>query len=328
MGDRDTLTWVILVICVGLSFVFSGMESGVMAIHRLRVRKAAREGNRSAIALQRHLDNTEDFLWTILVGNTIANFLIFSLGTLQLSDWLRNYPLLGILAFIVAVFIFYILCELLPKTLFRRFPDRLTLLLARPFRFIHLGLSPIVAVVNWFSRGLLLWTGGKIFTGQLFGDREDLRVLMQDESTSLTHDEKTMINRVFDLQNLRVRHIAIPLTKVATVRADTPMSEALAACRNSNFNRLPVINPATGRVMGVLNMADLIFMRELDLKKTASDYLQPALFLNGGLSLEEALHRLQRGGGRMAVVLGPDHRELGIISLQDILKAIFGEVNL
>jgi CBS domain containing-hemolysin-like protein len=326
MGDM--LTWILLGICIVLSFVLSGMESGVMALHRLRVRQAARAGSRNAIALQRHLDHTEDFLWTILVGNTIANFLIFSLGTLQLGGFLRNQPAVGVPVFIAAVFVFYILCELLPKTLFRRFPDRLTLLLARPFHFIHLGLSPIIKVVDWFSHGLLRWTGGKIFTGQLFGDREDLRALMQDETTTLTSEEKTMINRVFDLQNLRVRHIAIPLNKVATVRADSPMSQALTICRESNFNRLPVVNPATGRIMGVLNMAELIFLRDLDPAKKAGDYLQPAIFLNGGLSLEDALHRLQRGGGRMGVVLGPDHRELGIISLQDILKTIFGEVTL
>ena len=75
-------------------------------------------------------------------------------------------------------------------------------------------------------------------------------------------------------------------------------------------------------------MAELIFMRDLKVQKPASEFLQPALFLNGGLLLEEALHRMQRSGARMAVVLGPDHKEQGIISLQDILRAIFGEVNL
>lgn len=328
MASHDTLVLIVLAVCLLLSFVFSGMEAGVLAINRLRVRQAAHLGKSSAVALQRHLDDTENFLWTILVGNTIANFLIFSLSTLKLNEVLHERRLLEGSVFVVCVFIFYIICELFPKTLFRKYPDRLTLLLARPFRFIHMALSPIVSLVAWLSWWLLRWTGGKIFTGQLFGDREDLRAMMRDEASELTSEEKTMINRVFDLQNLRVRHLAIPLLKVVSVNAETRMGEALAICREKSFNRLPILNSTTGRVLGVLDMADLMFMRNLDPQKLAEDYLQPALFLNGGLSLDEALHRMQRSGARLAVVLGPDHREQGIICLQDILKTIFGEVNL
>jgi len=328
MGNHDTFVMIVLAVCILLSFVFSGMEAGVLAINRLRVRQAAHLGKNSAVALQRLLDDTENFLWTILIGNTIVNFLIFSLSTLKLNDVLHDRRLLEGGVFIAGVFVFYIVCELLPKTLFRKFSDRLTLFLARPFHFIYLGLSPIVSLVAWLSRWLLLWTGGKIFTGQLFGDREDLRAMMRDEASELSSEEKTMINRVFDLQNLRVRHLSIPLVKVVTVNAETRMGEALAICREKSFNRLPILNSATGRVMGVLDMADLMFVRDLDPRKTAEDYLQPALFLNGGLSLDEALHRMQRSGARLAVVLGPDHREQGIICLQDILKTIFGEVNL
>src|SRR5262249_8456703 len=144
-------------------------ENGVMALNRFRVRRLTRSGDRRAAILQGFLQNPEDFLWTILVGNSVVNLVIFSLGFLQLQKWLGHRPIVEVAVVIAGVFLFYIVCELAPKTVFQRYPNRLSLALALPFRWIHGFLSPLVRIVSWFSRGLLHWTGGKAYTGRLFG---------------------------------------------------------------------------------------------------------------------------------------------------------------
>jgi len=328
MTDHDALIIFLVSLCMALSFLLSGMESGVLALSRLRVRQLMRAGDQRASVLHGYLENSENFLWTILVGNTLANFVVFSLSAIKLHEWLSGQPLWWTLSFVAAVFIFYILCELLPKTLFQLYPNRLTLILARPFRFVHLALAPFVAIVAWCSRGLLRWTGGKTFTGRLFGNREELRFVMQESAPDLSTEEKTMINRVLDLQSLRVRQATIPLADAVTANTHTPMTEVLELCRARNLTRVPVLNPQTRRVVGVLDLENLVYLNDFDLKKIAGDYLQPALFLNEDLRLEDALRRMQRSGHRLGIVLGRDHREAGIISLQDILKIIFGEVTL
>src|ERR1017187_7508135 len=179
MSDRNLLPSLALLFCTALSFLFSGMESGVLALNHFRIRQRMRAGDRRAAVLHGCLENPEDFLWTILVGNTVVNFIIFSVGLVKLRDWLHGLNALWLMVFALAVFGFYIVCELLPKTLFQRYPNRLTLGLARPFRWIHRLLAPLVALVAWFSRGLLHWTGGKTFTGRLFGSRDELRFVMQ-----------------------------------------------------------------------------------------------------------------------------------------------------
>jgi len=175
---------------------------------------------------------------------------------------------------------------------------------------------------------LLHETGGQSHAGRFFRSREELRFVMQDAAPNLTSEEKIMINRVLDLPNLRVRHIMIPLANAATADAAKPISDAIALCRRRNLTRVPALDAATGRITGIVNLEHVLFSTDVVPAKPARDYLQPAFFLQEDLHVEEALRRMQHTGWRLAVVLGPDNRETGLLTLQDVLKVIFGEVTL
>ena len=139
-----------------------------------------------------------------------------------------------------------------------------------------------------------------------------------------------MINRVLDLQNIRLRQVTVPLDKVAGISAATPMSELLVSLRDKKHTRLPVWQEEGGRrkVVGVVSLKTILFLAENERRATAGDYVQPALFLDDDMRLDEALRRMQRSGQRLAIVLGRDRRELGIVTLADILTVLFGEVHL
>lgn len=320
----------VIVFSLGLSFLLSGMEAGVFALSRLRIRQLMRAGRPSAKVLHGYLEKPEDFLWTILVGNTLANFAAIGLLVLVLHVQLGQHPLLFLAGFLAAVFLFYTTCDLLPKMLFRTFPNRLCLALAGPFRILHAVLAPLVSMLAWLSRRLARWTGEQTFTGQMFGNRDELRLVMQESAHGFTSEEKAMINRVLDLQNVTVGRITTPMENTVTVNIATPMSEVLAQSRERRLTRFPVWQTEGGRrrIAGVVSLKTLLYLADVDMNKTAGDYLKPALYLSEGMRLEEALRRMQRSGQRLAIVLGRDQREVGIVSLQDILKFIFGEVSL
>ena len=326
----EILTWLIFAACLALSFLLSGMEAGVFALSRLRIRRQMRAGRQPARLLYGYLENPENFLWTILVGNTVANFIILGAIIMVLYESLHGRRLEFAVIFLVVVFFFYAFFDLLPKMLFRAHPNRLCLMLARPFRFIHLALRPLVWLVEGVSAGLLHWTGGRAFTGHLFGNREELRFVMQESAQAFTTEERAIINRVLDLQSLTVRQIIKPISMTATVTMQTPVSEVLALCRERRLTRLPVweMRDNRRRIAGLISMATILYQADLDLGKTAADYVRPALYLEEDLRLEDSLRRMQRSGQRLAVVLGRDGLEMGVVSLQDILKVVFGEVNL
>jgi CBS domain containing-hemolysin-like protein len=330
METQDFILLAVVLLCLGLSFLLSGMETGVFALNRLRIRQLKRAGNKRAELLYRYLERPEDFLWTILVGNTATNFVIYTIAAMTLHDWLTTWRAAFFVCFFLAIFLFYALCELLPKMLFQLFPNRLCLLAATPFRVIHLVFQPLAALAAKFSRVLLRWTGGKRFTGYLFGNREELRSVMHETGQNLTSEERAMIDRVLDLQNHTLRAITRPLAQTVTVTTATPLSEVFQIAREKHFTRLPVFEAGAGtqRITGFISLKELLYREKLDLNKTAGDFLNPALYLDEHLRLEEALRRMQRSGRRLAVVLGRERTEIGIVTLHDILRFIFGEVSL
>ena len=316
--------------CMATSFLMSGMEAGVFALSRLRIRQQARAGNPRAAALYGYLERPEDFLWTILVGNTVANVLAVSLGFIGFNYWLAPWPALFWAAFVAGGVLFYTSCELLPKMLFRAYPNRLCLTLALPFGAMHFALKPLVGLMALFSRVLLRWSGGKRFTGHLFGNRDELRQVMQESAQGLTSEERVMINRVLDLQNITVRQVMVSMARAVTVPAQMPVKELLSLARERGFTRLPVWKNEGGRqrIAGLVSLKSVLYQGVIDPAKTAGDYLKPAIFLDDEMRLEVALRQMQRTGQRLAIVLGADRVELGVVSLQDILKVIFGEVQL
>jgi CBS domain containing-hemolysin-like protein len=319
-----------IAVCLALSFLLSGMEAGVFALNRVRIRQLMRRGRPAARLLHGYLANTENFLWTILVGNTLVSFLALGVVYSSLFMKLNDYPLLFLAAFALVVFCFYAFADLLPKMLFRTYPNRLTLSLVQPFRLIHLGLAPLVSLMELGAHSLLRWTGGRTFAGHVFGNRDELRFVMQESSQAFTSEERAMISRVLDLPNLTVGQITRPLATTITTTVNTPMSRVLELCREHELTRLPVFDAEGGqrRIVGLVSLRSVFYSSDFDAKRLARDYVTPAVYLDAGLRLDEALRRMQRAGQRLAIVLGADRREAGILSVQDILNVMFGEVQL
>ena len=318
--------WLILALLS--SFLFSGMEAGVFALNRLRIRRMMRSGDPRAAKLWGFLQRPEHFLWTILVGNTLSNLVANTLLILVLHRVLGEQVLVFVLAAVVVVFLQCALCDLLPKMIFRRFPNRLCLWLARPFALVHVLFRPIVGVASGLAKLIVRWTGGRRFEGRLFHTRDEMMRLMGESSTGFSKEEKSLISRVLDLQNQTVANLALPLAKCLSVDLDTPVKHVFELARERGSYRLPVWDLTTGnqRIAGFIYSDHLLFDGGIPEKALVRHYVQPALFLPETATLEEALRRMQKSGQRMAIILGQDQREAAVLALTDILKFLFGEV--
>lgn len=320
-----TFGWLL---ALGLSFVLSGMEAGVPLLSRVRIRHLCRQKRTSPRILQEFLDRPDEFLWTILVGNTLANVGLLCGAVFLLHRGLGGRRWLVFVLLVLVAFLLYAVADLLPKMLFRKFPNRLCLALARPFRLIHLVLHPVVAAVAWSASTMLRLTGGQRFKDRLFGSRDELRSLMQESAQGLTREEVAMVSRALDLQSRTVASLMKPLSEVTMIPAELPTAAFLRLCRETGRERLPVRGADSRHILGVMSLRSALYREALDPARPVKDYMTAPFLLDPASRLEEALKQFQRSGQRLAIVAGRDREPLGLLTLGDILRFLFGEVHL
>jgi len=236
----------VLGLCLATSFLMSGMEAGVFALSRLRIRQQMRSGNPRAQALYAHLENPETFLWTILVGNTLANVSAFIIGVFALHQWLGRWPVLLCVSLLAGGILFYALCELMPKTPVPSVSEPPLHDDGHPIPARPSPLKPVVSLMALFAGSLLRWSGGKRFTGHLFGNRDELRTVMQESAQKPyergTNDDQPRA-RPPEPDRAPGCH---PLAKAVTVSMETTVRDLFALSRERGFSRLPVLENRRG----------------------------------------------------------------------------------
>ena len=316
---------ILLVISSVISFIFSGIQTGVYSINRSRIRLQGREGNKKAALLLNLQREPENFYLTVLLGNTIANGVFAIVMALMLTEIPSD--LLFWSLFLLCIFTLYTFCDLLPKKLFNRFPEKLSLAIARPFRVTQFLLTPFVSLIQALFGNTLAGAVGQPLAKRLFSNREELRKLMEDSDDGLSYGERTMISQVLRLSERTLGQVAIPLNLSITASADSSISSVVDLCRNHRIARVPIWKFGGGqrKVVGVVTLKTSLYREDYDGSKLAGDYMQPALFLPADLKVETALKRMQRSGQWLAIVTSESQKEAGIVSLQDILKVVFSD---
>jgi putative hemolysin len=291
------------------------------------LRQQARTGRKTAVRLMKFLGNPEQFLWTLFIGNTLVNFFVLAWALNVLDTWLRQWPVALWLTFAVVVFDFYMLFDLLPKRLFRLAPNRFCTLFAGPVRWVHIGLRPVVKLLRWVA-GFLLGSRDSALSGQLFGSREELRAVMQESALGFTSDERRLINRVMDLHSITARQLMKPIQLAVTVNMDMPLEEVLNLAREREHSRFPVwdVKEDQRLIAGMLDLDHVVYRDDLEPKASIARFVKPAVFIDEFQPVEKALRRMRRTGQPLAVVVGRNHREIGLLAMQDVLEQIFGDV--
>jgi CBS domain containing-hemolysin-like protein len=320
----------LLVVALAMAALLSGMEAGVFALSRYRIRRLAREGDRRALRLHKYLEQPENFLWTILVGNTLAAWVVITLVGLGLQRRLGERPLLFMTCVVGVLLLLYVFADLLPKLLFRRFPNRLSLAGVSPFRFVHVALSPIVDATEWVSQLFLRLSGKPFQSARLLGNRAELRYAIKESATSLSPEELEMINRIMDLRNLRIRDVMTPIERAATLDAAATVGDLLELVQQRQVSFVPLWEDSgpQRRILGVVALSSVLYGGPPDTSRPLEQLVQPALFVGEKTRFEDALRVMQRGRQRLAIVLNAQRAESGVVTLNDILRAMFGEVRI
>ncbi len=298
-------------IAIVLSFLLSGLETAVLSVSRVRVRHAANEGSKRAAILLPLLDDRDGLLGALTIANHIANVSAFGFITWQLVN---TFGSMGyVLGFLLALPIFIIGLEVLPKNLFRRYPFRA---LTRSLPIIQAA-----AVLRGLFRPIRAIAAGE--EGALTA-RNDISVLLNDMTARklIPASATEIIKRVLSSKPVVASAVMLPLDKVASIPADAAAEAARHMAREHHFSSLLVSDPAQeGHFLGMINTVNLPpsvppdrLVRQHTLPIDHVDAATPALAV---------LQRLRRRGMSMALVTsGSDNKPIGLVTEEDIISTL------
>lgn len=321
------VAWLLLALLgfVG-SAIYSGMETGLYTLNRVRLHILAHEGHRAALVLRRHLQHPTAMLTTLLIGNNIANYM----GTAGVSVLLEkagynDWQTIGLNALLVTPLLF-VFCEVLPKDLFAAHTDRLTYRMAnlldasrKVFRFT--GLLPLISA---FSDRLVRRLRDESRIAALHPRRQVTTLVLEGAGRGLLSEEQTsMVERVMALAGRTVRDEMVSWERVNWVSLSDPPQRLWELSDRSGQSRFPVLD-SRGHVAGVVNVIDALHHDRAGCPPIEM-LMRPVLLLPPSLSLRTALNRVQATGEPMAVIVEGD-RPRGIVTVKDLVEPITGEL--
>jgi putative hemolysin len=311
---RDAL---IIFCCWGVSFLFNGIEAGLMSINPIRLRHHVKQNQPAAVRLDQLLRRPERLLVTVLLITNLADILALLLLTRQLvwkfgSAGFFVASLIGFPVYLFALAVF-------PKFLFRRFPFRALVALAGLLEAVSIILWPLLELGEQLGR--LVLPRRAAVRARLFAAREELKqITTQSECEgSLTATERAMIHNVVDFQAVTARDVMMPLARVISVEPNASLTEALNHSSVSGFDRLPVIT-SEGEPAGLVNTFDILL--DKDDAKSLSQYTRRIVIAQEDEPAYHIIQRLRAARLGLAAVVDPKKNLIGVVTSEDLVRRL------
>ncbi len=325
MDPSAAIQIIVLIILLFGSAFFSSAETSLTTVNKIKMRSLAEEGNKKAKMVIKITDDSSRMLSAILIGNNIVNLSASALTTTIAYN-------LGGSAVAVATGIITVLIlifgEITPKTIATINADKISLSYAYPIHFIMVVLTPVSIVVNALSRVILFLLrvdpNAKLNTMT----ENELRTIVDvsHEDGVIEEEEKEMIYNVFDLGDAKAKDVMVPRVNVTFADVESSYGELLNIFREDKFTRLPVFEETTDNVIGTINMKDLL-LYENTKEFHIRDILREAYFTHEHKSISELLVEMRQAALNIAIVLDEYGETAGLITLEDILEEIVGEIH-
>ena len=326
VDPSDTYQIIILLILLALSAFFSSNETALMSVNRIRLRSLADEGNkRAAMALDILENQTPKLLSAILIGNNIVNISASSLAT-TLAYSFGGY-MVSIVTLILTVLIL-IFGEITPKNYATINSEKITLRYIPVFKFLMTIMTPVIFIINLFSRGVMRLMRVDPDEANKAMTEEELRTIVDvsHEDGVIESDEKEMIYNVFDLGDATAKDIMVPRVHVTFADVASTYDELIDIFREDKFTRLPVYKDSQNNIVGIINMKDLL-LYDKDTEFVIDNFLRKPHFTYERKSISDLLVEMKDSTFNIAIVLDEYGDMAGLITLEDILEEIVGEIH-
>ena len=325
MGPSETGQLIAIIILLCLSAFFSSSETALTTVNQIRMRTLADNGDKRAARVLHVTGNPGKMLSAILIGNNIVNLSASSISTSLAIHLFGNTGAgiaTGILTFLILIF-----GEVTPKTMATIKADSMSLTVAAPIGFLMKILTPVIFIINKLSLGLMFLLHVNIKDAQKKMTEEELRTIVDvsQENGVIEHEERDMIHNLFDFGDAEAKEIMVPRIDMTFVQADATYQEVLDIFRQDMFTRLPVYEDSTDKVIGIINMKDFLLQNDTP-EFSVRNLLREPYFTYEHKNTADLFLEMRKSSISLAIVLDEYGVTAGLITLEDLLEEIVGEI--
>ena len=325
-GSQNIAIYVIiLVVLLILSAFFSATETAFTSLNRTRLKLLADDGKKSAKKTLKHADNYDRLLYTILIGNNIVNLTLATISTLLFSSIITNSESLSAtLSTIISTVAVLIFGEITPKTLAKEFPEKVAMFVAPIMDFFTIILYPLNLVFTGWK--LLLKKIFKFKSEDVITEQELLTYVEEaNEDGTLDNNETELISSAIEFNDAEVGDILVPRVNVIAVEENTPMKDIRLVFSEHGFSRLPVYRGSIDTIIGMIHEKDFYAAYTSGATDIKGIVTSMALATEH-MKISDLLRSMQKQKVHMATVVDEYGGTLGIVTLEDILEELVGEI--
>lgn len=319
------IQFIVLIVLLLLSAFFSSAETSLVTVNQIRMRSLADEGNKKAARVLKITSNSSKMLSAILIGNNIVNIFASSLATtITLQLWGNKFVSLatGILTLFVLIF-----GEITPKTIATSHAEKIAMAYSGVISLLIKVLTPVIFIVNKLANGFLFILGLDPSKKAASITEDELRTIVDvsHEEGVIEKEERQMIKNVFDFGDSQAKDVMIPRIDMTCISIDSRYDEIISVFRTDKYTRLPVYENSVDNVIGIINVKDLLLCED----KTSfnvRDILRKPYYTYEFKKTSELMEELKKTSNNFTIVIDEYGSTVGMITLEDLLEEIVGEI--
>ena len=325
MDPSVAIQFIVLIVLLFLSAFFSSAETSLVTVNQIRMRSLADEGNKKAARVLKITSNSSKMLSAILIGNNIVNIFASSLATtITLQLWGNRFVSLttGILTLLVLIF-----GEITPKTIATSHAEKIAMTYSGVISLLIKVLTPVIFIINKLANGFLFILGLDPGKKAASITEDELRTIVDvsHEEGVIEKEERQMIKNVFDFGDSQAKDVMIPRIDMTCVSIDSRYDEIISVFRNDKYTRLPVYEDSVDNVIGIINVKDLLLCDD-KASFNVRDILRKPYYTYEFKKTSELMEELKKTSNNFTIVIDEYGSTVGMITLEDLLEEIVGEI--
>ncbi len=314
----------IIIFCILCEGFFSGTETAFVSLDRAKIKALADKGDKGATGINSFLEKPESFFSTTLLGTNLSAVISNTIATIMVITYLGEhyvYITIFIMAPLLLVF-----GEIVPKTVYRYHADQITPHIVAPLKVIANILKPFVSLLSRITECFVKFFRMDRTQTYPLTTREDLANYLDlwNINSRLKKAEKKMVERIFDFSETLAEDIMIPLVNIKALEDSDSIEEAIIKARRTGHSRIPVYSEEAYNIIGIVLAYDLITIQDKSL--SIKDIMRPARYVPDSIPVDKLLKQLRTEGNSIAVVVDEYGGTTGIVTVEDILEEVVGEI--